>query len=158
MRANTTWGALAALGLLGGLLVSVGLHTGPSAWGLGQVHAQEGPQALADCAGTWEGQVTFTNGWRGRVVADLEPTGQGTWAGDYQLTILDEEGGGQPTRGAMEVLPRPDGSLDLQLHGRQELRFTGHPRDAGSHAEAAICGVFDADDTHGVFMLWRYRQ
>jgi hypothetical protein len=142
-----TWRAVAALGLI------VGLGLG---WGARVPRAAAG-EDRPGLTGRWEGTVLFATGEQARAEADLAADGDG-WSGTWTLTVLDEEGPGQPQPGQVRFARAAAGfEARVPGPGAGETRFAGRVVPAGVHAEAALVGTFQGA-REGVALLWRYRR
>jgi hypothetical protein len=117
--------------------------------------AEEPPREPASLGGTWEGKVTFTNGWEARAQLELEVGKEpGAWVGTYALTQLGEDGPEAPRKGTVTGSLQGD-RVTLRLEGGV---YTAQIADAAPHAERAVFGTFRAGRRRGVFVLWRYRR
>lgn len=137
-------------------LSTLGATSLGAVFGAGRVHARDQVPTPDLLVGTWEGTVLFVNGWRARARVELAATPQGGAEGTYELTMLDEEGPGEPRRGG--VLVEPDGAVRL-ASSAAPMRWRGTLASAAPHAETAFHGSFTGPvGDRGVFMLFRYRR
>jgi hypothetical protein len=112
--------------------------------------------------GRWVGEYLDAYGYRSNLEFDLKSDGSRI-AGRVQMELRTEDEPVVISGSAEGEVTDGRGTVVLRLEGvDEELKHEFHVRDAGTHAQQALCGIAESTEDSGfgggVWIVWAFKR